>query len=125
MKFRDRRKRRSDLASVALSYQLEECCRTAQLEAMVLSDEAGLCLAQSGDPGSCEEIAARLPMVGRRVPEFDGVLFSPVRGFAVRMRRFVIGASELYMCAIGGRPDLRDREIDRSIAGALRILATA
>jgi hypothetical protein len=125
MKFRDRRKRRSDLATVALAYQLEECCRNAQLEGMVLSDEAGLCIALSGDPDSCEEIAARMPMVGRRVTDFDGVLFSPARGFAVRMRRFMIGASELYMCAIGGRPDQRDRQIERSIEGATRILATA
>jgi hypothetical protein len=119
---RERRMRRSDITTVALAYQLDECRRAAQLEAMVLSDEVGVCLALSGDPYSCEEVAARLPLVGRRVRDFDGVLFSPERGFAVRMRRFQIGDSDLYVCAIGGRPDQRDRQIMRSITGVTRIL---
>ncbi len=120
---RERRKRRSELTTEALSFQLDECRRTAKLEGMVLSDEAGMCLASAGNTESCEEVAARLPLVGRRVRDFDGVLFSDQRGFAVRMRRFHIGESELYVCAIGGRPDQRDRQILRSITAVTRILA--
>jgi hypothetical protein len=92
---------------------------------MVLSDEHGMCLASSGNPASCEEVAARLPLVGRRVRDFDGVLFSAERGFAVKMRRFTVGEVELYVCAIGGRPDLRDRQVARSITGVSRILEPA
>ena len=119
----NRRKRRSENTTLALGYQLEECRKSAKLEGIVLSDEWGMCLAKSGNAESCDEVAARLPVIGRKTRDFTGVLFSPRRGYEVRMRRFKVGGGELYLCAIGGRPDQRDRQILRSITGVSRILS--
>lgn len=90
---------------------------------MILADSSGLCMAASGDPGSCEEVAARIAQVGAKVDTFDGVMFSASGSWDVSMRRFDACDSELYVCAIGGNPDHRDAELDRTIDGARRILA--
>ncbi len=90
---------------------------------MVITDDSGLPLAASGDVGSCDEVAARLALVGRKVPEFHGVMFSDSASFSVSMRRFQVGNSELFMCAIGGNVAPRNSQISRSILGAQRILA--
>lgn len=118
----ERRHRRSDNTSEALRLQLEECRKAANLEAFVLSDEDGLCLAASGDETACGEVAARLPLLGRKVKHFDGVLLAPNRGWQVRMERFEVSGSELYMAVIGSS-EARDRELHRSIGGAMRILS--
>jgi hypothetical protein len=119
----ERRRNRSDNAYTALRYQLDACRRRAGLEGMVLTDETGLALALAGEVGSCDEVAARLSLVGRKVPAFAGVLFSDEGSWEVTMRRFSIGESELYMCAIGGSANPRAVEVERSIGGATRILA--
>lgn len=118
----DRRRNRSDNTYTALRNQLEACRRTAGLEAMVLTDESGLALAGSGDADTCDEAAARLALVGRKIPAFVGVLLSDRGSMSVSMQRFSVGESELYMCAIGGQPDPRAAQIERSINGASRIL---
>lgn len=103
--------------------QLDACRHRARLEGMVLTDDSGLPLASSGSTDSCDEVAARLALVGRKVPAFVGVLFSDRESWAVSMRRFKVGPHELFMCAIGGDADPRAVEIERSIGGASRILA--
>lgn len=121
----ERRSKRSDNTSQALRYQLEACRREAGLEGMVLADEEGLALAASGDADHCDEIAARLALVGARVADFAGVLLSAEGAWQVSMRRFAIDGSELYMCAIGGDAEPRAAQIDRSIGGCSRILSAA
>lgn len=123
MRIPDRRKRRSNNTTRALRYQLDMCRRASMLEGMVLSDEHGICLAQSGNVAACDEVAARLPLMGQKVRDFAGVMYSAERRYQVRMRRFHVGQGELYVCAIGGRSDQRDRQVLRSITGVSRILA--
>ena len=119
----DKRQRRSDNPTMALFYQLDTCLKDAGLEAIVLSDEDGLCLASSGDPDTCEEIAANLPFVGTKVSDFEGVLFAPAKAWKVTVKRFEVEGTELYLCAAGGKGDARSSEISRSLSGARRILA--
>jgi hypothetical protein len=118
----ERRKRRSDHLNRALEYQLEACREDAGLEAMLLTDDEGLAVAASGEAGACDELAARLALIGRKVPEFVGILFSAEGSREVSMQRFAIDGAELYMCAVGGGPDPRARQIRRSIGGCARIL---
>ncbi len=125
MKFRERRKRRSENTTKALKYQLDACRRQAALEGMVLSDESGVCLAQSGNAESCDEVAARLPLMGSKVRNFEGVLYSADRGWEVRMRRFRVFGAELYVAAIGGNANHRRSQLAHSIGGLSRILAPA
>ncbi|HLU64912.1 MAG TPA: hypothetical protein VKZ63_01470, partial [Kofleriaceae bacterium] len=98
---RERRRRRSDNTTLALHYQLESSRAAARLDGLVLSDEDGFCLASSGDPEACEEVAARLPFIGRKVPRFEGVLLGCESGWRIRMERVAIAGADLYLCAIG------------------------
>ncbi len=119
---RDRRRRRSDNTTLALHYQLEEFRQTARLDGVVLSDEDGFCLASSGDPQACHEVAAQLPFIGRKVHEFEGVLLGSEGGWRICMHRFGVPGGELYLCAIGAGGAERDRQMARSRGAVRRIL---
>jgi hypothetical protein len=119
----ERRQRRSDCHSQALYYQLDACRERATLEAMILADEDGLCLAASGDASVCEEFAVHTAMVCEDTASFAGTVLSPVRRWDVSMQRFEVEGVPLYLCAIGGDISERAREIARSMGGISRILA--
>jgi hypothetical protein len=119
----ERRHRRSDCHSQALYYQLDACRERAMLEAMILADENGLCLAASGEPSICEEFAVHAAMVCEDTASFAGTVLSPARRWDVSMQRFEIEGVPLYLCAIGGEMNERAQEIDRSMGGVSRILA--
>jgi hypothetical protein len=120
---RERRRRRSENTTLALHYHLETCRTAGRLDGMVLSDEDGFCLAASGDPEACQEVAARLPFIGRKVPQFDGFLFSAESGWRIRMERVTVDGSNLYLCAIGSGKTAPQDPITASRHGVQRILA--
>jgi hypothetical protein len=119
----ERRRRRSRDTLHALQLQLDASRRAGCLDAMVLSDGDGLLLASTGDREACAEVAARLPIIGRRVGEFEGTLLSAGKNLRVRMRRFFVGTAELYIAAVGGGGESGERALGGSIGGASRILA--
>jgi hypothetical protein len=118
----DRRRRRSEDMIEALQLQLEACREEADLEAMLVGDEDGLCVAWAGDPG-CEEVAAHMASVNYKIENFEGVVIAPDRKWSVQMRRFAAEGSQLYVCAVGGGGERRASQIHRSIGGVTRILA--
>jgi hypothetical protein len=107
----------------ALRFQLDACCSDGQIEAMVVADGDGLPLASSGDTFACDEVAARMVLVGPRIREFNGVLLGPGHKWEVQMVKLDVEGSELLVCAVGGSPDARRRQIARGAQGAARILA--
>ena len=121
----ERRERRSEDTLEALKLQLAACRQDAGLEAMVLADEDGLCLAWAGEEASCQEVAARMALVNHKIENFEGVVLAPERSWSLRMRRFQAAGSWLYVCAVGGGGEVRGRELQRSIGGVSRILAAA
>lgn len=126
MRTQERRRRRADAATQttrALSYQLDACCLDGSVEAMVVADGDGLPLASSGDTFACDEVAARMVLVGARIREFDGTLLGAGQRWDVQMRKVQAGGSELLVCAVGGSAEARRRQIARGAAGAQRILA--
>lgn len=118
----ERRRRRSQNITRALRYQLDACQGDARLDGMVLSDEDGLTLAAAGDDRTCDEVAAHLPLIGRKVESFEGVLLSSHQGMEVAIRRFRVFGSDLYLAAIGGRAAQRKKQLSRSRRGVARIL---
>ena len=120
---KERRRRRADLVTQALHFQLDACCKDGRIEAMVVADGDGLPLAQSGDTYACEEVAARMVLVGSRIKEFNGTLLESGHRWNVQMVKFEVDGSELLVCAVGGTPEARRRQIERGAAGARRILA--
>lgn len=101
------------------------CCEDGRIEAMVVADGDGLALAASGDTNACDEVAARMVLVGRRINEFSGTLLGAGHAWQVQMRKIAFEGSELLVCAVGGTPDSRTRQIKRGAEGALRILQAA
>jgi hypothetical protein len=121
----ERRHRRANITTKALEYQLMSCCEDGRIEAMVVADGDGLPLASSGDAFACDEIAARMVLVGRRINEFTGTLLGAGHAWQVQMRKIEFEGSELLVCAVGGTPEARTRQIKRGAEGALRILQVA
>ena len=120
---KERRHRRAQTVTLALSYQLDDCCKDGEISAMVVADSDGLPLAAAGDSFTCDEVAARMVLVGPKISSFDGTLLGPGKQWDVQMTKVRIDGSELLVCAVGGTPAQRKRQIARGAAGALRILA--
>lgn len=119
-----RRKKRSPIMSEALGFQLDAVRAEVGLEAMVIADEQGLCVASTGDPATCEEIAARVSRIGRK-GTFEGVLLSSAGGWQVCAQKFEVDGLPLVACAIGREGEELQAPVARSIAGITRIFATA
>nr|HEX4313994.1 hypothetical protein [Kofleriaceae bacterium] len=122
----ERRHRRAKTYKRALEFQLDACCSDTSISAMVVADGDGLALAASGDGYACDEVAARMVLVGPRIREFNGTLLAGggLR-WDVQMVKFEIDGSELLVCAVGGTADERKRQILRGADGARRILSAA
>jgi hypothetical protein len=119
----ERRRRRANTTTQALRYQLDACCETGRIDCMVVADGDGLPLASSGDTYACDEVAARMVLVGPRIKEFNGTLLGQGQRWDVQMVKVEVDGSELLVCAVGGTAEARRRQITRGAEGALRILA--
>lgn len=124
-KMKERRLKRADTTTEALKYQLAACCEDGRIEAMVVADGDGLPLASSGDTFACDEVAARMVLVGPRIKSFDGTLFGAGHAWDVQMMKVDVEGSELLVCAVGGSPAARKKQMLRGAEGAVRILAAA
>ena len=122
MSHTERRTRRSDIHSQALYYQLDASRERAALEALILADEQGLCVAASGDPSTCEEFAVHTAMVCEDTAQFSGTVLDTSRRWDVSMERFDIKGVPLFLCAIGGDVETRTRALVQSMGGVSRIL---
>ena len=120
---KERRRRRADTVTLALTYQLGDCCKDGKIQAMVVADSDGLPLAAAGDVYACDEVAARMVLVGPKIRTFDGTLLGQGARWHVQMTKVAIDGSELLVCAVGVIVEARKKLIARGAAGALRILA--
>jgi hypothetical protein len=120
---KERRRRRASSVTLALRYQLDDCCRDGAIQAMVVADGDGLPLAAAGDSYACDEVAAR--MCHARVPELSCTLLGAGTRWDVQMRKIVVDGSELLVCAVGGTAQQRKKQIARGAEGAARILNAA
>jgi hypothetical protein len=118
----NRRQRRSDSHAEALFFQFEASRERAALDAMVLADAHGLCIAASGDDDVCEELAAHMPLICDGTPVFDGSVQSVSDRHSVRMKRLEVDGADLFLCALGGNDAMRAFELNRAQAGVQRIL---
>jgi hypothetical protein len=119
----ERRRRRGTTITQSLRYQLAACCEDGRIDAMVVADGNGLPLAASGDAYACDEVAARMVLVGPRIREFNGVLFGAGHRWDVQMKKIDFQGDELLVCAVGGTAESRQLQLARGAEGAMRILA--
>lgn len=119
MRLVERRARRSEQRDVALRFQIEHARDQARLEALVLADEDGIVVAESGDRAVCEELAAIAPLLGRTL----GMPMPPLlRGAEIAVRSVRVHGRPLYLASIGGTV-ARDALLSTSVRGVERILA--
>lgn len=118
----ERRRRRTNVITEALTYQLRACCEDGGMQAMVIADDEGLPLAASGDAGACDELAARMALVGAKTPGFSGTLLGNGQRWDVDMTKVSVQGSQLLVCAMGGNAEQRRQQITRGAAGTVRIL---
>ena len=85
---------------------------------MVVADGDGLPLASSGDTLACDEVAARMVIVGQKIERFAGTLLGAGICYEVQMLKLMIDDSEFLVCAVGGSAKDRDRQISRGASGA-------
>jgi hypothetical protein len=119
----ERRRRRAANTMEALRYQLLQCCEDGKIDAMLVVDGDGLPLASSGDTLACDEVAARMVLIGQRIDKFAGTLLGDGEKWDVQMLKVWVDDSELLVCAVGGSAAQRGSQIARGAEGALRILA--
>jgi hypothetical protein len=90
-----------------LRLQLEACREDANLDAIVVSDDLGFCVAHAGGDGSHEELAARLPMLAdpaqrRLLDDVDDDVQPSHADLAVTT--FSAAGERLHACAVN-EPD--------------------
>ncbi|MGH7271806.1 MAG: hypothetical protein ACREJ3_15355 [Polyangiaceae bacterium] len=125
----DRRRDRSDDPLVALHHQLAHARRDAELEAMVLADDAGVVVAGAGAWAVCEELAAYAPLLAKG-PCSEGALEKTSRIAELRahveVRPVHVAGQTVLLCARGaGALGGRRASIDRAAQGVARILSDA
>ncbi|HEY0195633.1 MAG TPA: hypothetical protein VGC42_31180 [Kofleriaceae bacterium] len=122
MQTTERRRHRTNVITDALTFQLRACVEDGGMHAMVIADDEGLALASSGDAGACDELAARMALVGAKAPGFSGTLLGDGQRWDVDMAKVDVHGSQLLVCAIGGQADQRRAQLRRGAAGTARIL---
>jgi hypothetical protein len=122
-RIQDRRRRRTSQVIEALHLQLDACRAEAELTALVVTDQTGICLASSGSPGTSAEVAARLPLLDRAAGDYEGVLMGAKGAVPVSLKRFDVDGSQMYACAVGGDARRHAAQLVRAELGVKRILA--
>jgi hypothetical protein len=120
----ERRRRRSDDPITALHYQLSHTRTEAQLDAVVLVDDAGCLIAGAGAWPLCEELAAFAPLLACPGAVNNAVVGTRIAAIEpeVIVRSLSLDGCEALLCCKGegrGRADLMAQAAD----GCRRILA--
>jgi hypothetical protein len=123
----ERRQKRSQQLAQALQFQLDACREEGRLDTLLVSDDWGLCVAESPAGGRGAELAACLPPAARC--GLAGVATKLPGGLgqiqAMAFQRLTIGSSKLFVCAVGGQPEKRAASLVRVEAGFRRILTAS
>ena len=117
----ERRRHRTESALEALNRLAEASRRRAGVEAVTVSDGAGLLLAGAGAHRLCEELAAYAPLMAHGAD--NDTVPSALDCFEgrTRLRRFAIDGFEIVVTFCGAKDDA-EAELDAVSAGCTRIL---
>ncbi len=117
----DRRIERSNDTATALELALTSAAKRAQLDAVLLVDDAGMLVSKSDTVLDLSMLAAVTPIVGRgkAIPRIKRN--GEKRELSVKTLE--IEGELLYMAALGGSNTSRQRELRHSVAAAERIFA--
>jgi hypothetical protein len=120
----ERRRRRSEDPITALHYQLAATRWEANLDALVLVDDAGCLVAGVGSWPVCEELAAFAPLLADPGAIRSAGLGTRLAALSadVELLRVSVDGAAVLLCGRGGN-DKRGSSIARAAAGCRRILS--
>lgn len=120
----DRRRRRSEDPITALHYQLAATRWEADMDALVLVDDAGCLVAGVGSWPVCEELAAFAPLLADPGAIRSAGLGTRLAALSpeVELLRLSVDGVAVLLCGRGGN-DKRGSSIARAAAGCRRILS--
>jgi hypothetical protein len=120
----ERRQDRTTEALSALVRLLEAARRRSGLEALAVTENAGVLLAGAGPARLCDEMAAWAPLV--KAPVENDAIPTRLDIFERRalVQRLAVDGVEIVVCGVGDSEKTR-RELDSVAAGCSRILTSA
>jgi len=119
----ERRLHRSDDSLEALALQLEATADRAACTALVLTERDGLPLAEVGDDGAADEIAALVPTLVRGGRLWHGVIPTSFGERLVTVSPVPSSCGTLFLCAVGGLLCVLGPELALGGLGVARILS--
>jgi len=117
----DRRRNRSENVQDALAYQLAASARRAKFSAMVLADEYGLIIANTGSKAVCEQMAAVSPLLARNMKPWHGKVKTNKGKVRLSVAPIRVDNMRLYLTASEGREARISGELFTSGKGVSRI----
>ena len=117
--FDRRRERPSDTAS-ALVAAYDHAVRRGGLDAVLLVDEYGMLVSQSTTNLDLHQLAAVTPILGRGVA--NATIRRRGRARELSIRQIEVLGETLYVAALGGAREPREREAETTVAATARIL---
>lgn len=117
----DRRRNRSENVLDALSCQLAASAKRARFSAMVLADDYGLIIANTGNKGVCEQLAAVSPLLARNMKPWHGNVETSKGKVRLSVAPIRVDDMRLYLTASEGKESRITGELFTSGKGVTRI----
>ena len=115
-----RRNRPTDTAS-ALIAAYDHAVRRGGLDAVLLVDEYGMLVSKSSTHLDLNQLAAVTPIIGRGI--VNATIKRRGRPRELSVRQVEVLGETLYVAALGGPREPREREADVTVTATARILA--
>ena len=119
----ERRVNRSNQLSTALRHQLNASASRARFSSIVLAEDQGLVVANSGDDSESEEIAALSPQIARNCDLWHGRVATSFGERMVTIAAVPSPHGRLFLSGVGGHRASIISELRQSSQGVCRILA--
>lgn len=103
-------------------FQLDTCCERSQLGAMILLDNEGYSVAESGDEDLLEVLHLEIAKQAKENAIYEGSLSLKHQTEGVYMEGFEVADGRFFVAAAGGDADKRKHEVQRAREGISRIL---
>jgi hypothetical protein len=118
----ERRRNRSNQLSTALRYQLNASASRARFSSMVLAEDQGLVVANSGNDSESEEIAALSPQIANNCDLWHGRVATSFGERTVTIAAVASPHGRLFLSGVGGNRASIISELRQSSKGVCRIL---
>lgn len=120
----EKRKKRSNVAQLAIQFQLESVAKKAKFSSVVLADELGLVMEAVGDSSFADEMAAISPGILKKKGAWRGKILTS-SGKIMKLTFAAVNSiwGSLFLCAAGGDDSIALDELNLGGLGVVRILA--